>query len=367
MYDFLIVGAGLFGSTCAAELTKAGLRCLVVEKSEKVGGTAATEVRDEMVIHLHGTHVFHTRSARIWEYMQQWAEWLPYVHKQATNVDGRLVSIPINLKTFEDLLGTEFSEDSAKLFVQKETEKYRSEKNDSIEGWCLRNIGPTLFEAIIKGHTESFWGRRCAELPAAIVKRLPVRFMRDDSYFGIDTYQGVPSGGYTPMMIRMLQYSDLVFGVDYLKDKKVLRGLAENVIYTGRLDEYFGFKHGRLDYRGTEASHVRHLSEQLFPVATVTYQNGTYVRSTEHRHFEKPKLRSEFSWVTYELPSSLSATHPVRTQESMKIQSNYEERFSDSPGMYFGGRLASYLYMDMDQTVASALAMVRSLLTKRRS
>ncbi len=360
MYDYLIVGAGLFGSVFAYEAGKRGKKCLVIDKRDTIGGNIYTEERDGINIHLYGAHIFHTSKKEIWDYINQFARFNGYINSPVANYKGKLYNLPFNMNTFYELWGEEASTpQKAKAKIESQRVKIESPRN--LEEQALSLIGRDVYETLIKGYTEKQWGRDCTLLPPSILKRVPVRYTFDNNYFN-DRWQGIPIGGYSAIIDKMLEKADVALGIDFNKEREKYERKAERILYTGTLDSLFDFSLGRLSFRSEKFEHVRLEEENHQGVAVMNYteREVPYTRSIEHRHFENAV--SPVTWVSYEYPVDYSETgepyYPVNDEENDALYLRYRKMADERKGYIYGGRLAEYSYYDMDRTIEAALALV---------
>lgn len=359
-YDYIIIGAGIFGATAARDLTDAGKKALVIEKQPHVGGMIADRAVEHYYVCDHGGHIFHTNDSRIWDYLSRFTTFIPYRHRVAARAQGRLWSFPINLLTLAHLWGVETPE-AARRKLDEATRPYAHlAAVDSVEAWCLSHIGSELYELFIRGYTAKQWRRAPSELPSSIVRRLPLRLTWDDHYFA-DRYEGMPSEGYSAMLARMLRGVEVVTGCDYLANWRAFEGKGR-LIYSGPIDAYYDYRYGPLAYRSLR-----------FEQATVTEDSGAatvnecdsdtpHTRTIAYQHFYGGGARQ--SVVTTEYPADYAAGrneayYPVRDSENA---SRYQQYRAIPTETIFGGRQGSYLYLNLDQTVAQARTLVRGLL-----
>lgn len=360
MYDYLIVGAGLFGSVFAFEAGKRGKKCLVIDKRGNIGGNIYTEERDGINVHLYGAHIFHTSKREIWDYINQFAEFNNYINSPVANYKGKLYNLPFNMNTFYELWGDEASTPE-KAKAKIESQRVNIENPRNLEEQALSLIGRDVFETLIKGYTEKQWGRDCSLLPPSILKRVPVRYRFDNNYFN-DRFQGIPDGGYTAIIEKMLEKADVTLSVDFNKEREKYEKMAERILYTGTLDSFFDFSLGRLSFRSEKFDHVRLEEENHQGVAVMNYteREVPYTRVIEHKHFEN--ALSPVTWISYEYPVDYSETgepyYPVNDEENDALYALYRKKAEEKKNYIYGGRLAEYRYYDMDRTVESALALV---------
>ena len=365
-YDYLVVGAGLYGAVFAHEAKNAGKKVLVIDRRDHIAGNVYTEEVEDINVHKYGAHIFHTNNKEVWEYVNRFAEFNRFTNSPVANYRGELYSLPFNMYTFNKMWGVVTPEEAAaKIEEQKRAAGVSEPKN--LEEQAISLVGTDIYEKLIKGYTEKQWGRPCRELPAFIIKRLPVRLTFDNNYFNA-LYQGIPQGGYTKMVSNMLEGAEVRLGVDYLAEKKELDALADKVVYTGAIDAYFGYKLGVLEYRS-----VRFETEVLDKPnfqgnAAVNYADaGTpWTRIIEHKWFEfgaQPKtvISREYSseWKVGDEPY-----YPVNDEKNMKLYEEYKNLSASEEKVIFGGRLGEYRYYDMDAVIASALKKCRDELGK---
>ena len=363
-YDYLIVGAGLFGAASAYLLTKQGKRCLVVDKRNHIGGNVYTEQVQGINVHQYGAHIFHTNNKKVWDFVNQFAEFNRYTNSPIANYHGKLYNLPFNMNTFYQMWGVKTPvEAKERLNEERATirEMFRREgitEPRNLEEQALQLVGRSIYEALIKGYTEKQWGRKCTELPAFIIKRLPVRFTFDNNYFN-DRYQGIPVGGYTAMIEKMLINCDIRLEVDYMLHRE-LDALAANVVYTGEIDRYFDYRFGHLEYR-TVSFETELLKgvENYQGNAVVNYTDAEtpYTRVIEHKHFEfgqQPDtvISREYSkeWQPGDEPY-----YPVNDERNSMLYQKYKTLADQQSHVIFGGRLAEYKYYDMDKVIERAL------------
>ncbi|MCI8321709.1 MAG: UDP-galactopyranose mutase [Dorea sp.] len=356
-YDYLIVGAGLYGAVFAHEAKKAGKKALVIDRRNHIAGNVYTEEIEGINVHKYGAHIFHTNNKEVWKYVNQFAEFNRFTNSPIANYKGELYSLPFNMYTFNKMWGVVTPEEAAaKIEEQRMAAGITEPKN--LEEQAISLVGTDIYEKLVKGYTEKQWGRPCSELPAFIIRRLPVRLTFDNNYFNA-LYQGIPQGGYTKMAANMLEGTEVRCGVDYLKQKRELDALAERVVYTGAIDAYFGYKLGVLEYRS-----VRFETEVLDKPnfqgnAAVNYTDAQipWTRIIEHKWFEsgtQPKtvISREYSseWKRGDEPY-----YPVNDEKNTKLYEKYKELSESEERVIFGGRLGEYRYYDMDAVIASAL------------
>jgi UDP-galactopyranose mutase len=369
MYDYLIVGAGLFGSVFAYETNKRGKKCLVIDKRNHIGGNVYTENIEDINVHKYGAHIFHTNDKKIWDYVNQFAEFNRYTNFPIANYKGDIYNLPFNMNTFNKLWGAVTpSEAKQKINEQKEAAGINKPKN--LEEQAIALVGTDIYEKLIKGYTEKQWGRPATELPSFLIKRLPVRFTYDNNYFN-DRYQGIPIGGYTSIIKKMLVDIDVKLNVDFFEHKEELKSLAKKVVFTGMIDQYYNYKFGDLSYRSLKFK-TKVLDSKNFQgnaVVNYTDRETPYTRIIEHKHFEfgnqdKTVITEEYpmEWKSGDEPY-----YPINDKKNNEIYSKYKELANQEQNVIFGGRLATYKYYDMHQVIGSALAVVHKELGRVES
>lgn len=372
MYDFLIVGSGLYGATCANRAKDAGKKVLVIDRRNHIAGNVYTEDLEGIHVHKYGAHIFHTNNAQVWDYVQRFATFNRFTNSPVANYKGELYSLPFNMYTFNRMWGVVTPEEAAaKIAEQRAAAGITDPKN--LEEQAISLVGKDIYEKLVKGYTEKQWGRPCTELPAFIIKRLPVRLTFDNNYFNA-LYQGIPIGGYTKMVERMLEGVDVELGVDYLADKRHWDNHAERVIYTGPIDAYFNYALGTLEYRSvrfeTEVLDIPNFQGN----AAVNYTDAEtpWTRIIEHKWFEfekddqgrdvpKTVISREYSseWKPGDEPY-----YPVNDEKNSALYARYKTLAQKEDKVFFGGRLGEYKYYDMDQVVATALKTADLLINR---
>ena len=359
-YDYLIVGAGIYGATCAHELTKIGKTCLVIDKRDVIGGNCYTENIDGIHVHKYGAHIFHTNDKYIWDYINQFAEFKQYTHNVIANYEGEMYTLPFNMWTFNQLWGVKTEEEAKRII---ESQKYRGEIRN-LEDQARSMVGDDVYEKLIKGYTIKQWDKLCSELPPSIIKRLPVRFTWDSNYFD-DKYTGMPIGGYTQIFEKMLSNCDVWLEKDYFEDREFYNGLANKVIYTGPIDKFFDYKFGKLEYRSLrwETDKLERDNFQGTPVVNYTDLKISYTRILEHKWFDYQNQKGTI--ISYEYPEKYDGTnepyYPIRDNKNIEIFNKYSELTKEHSNFIFGGRLGSYVYYDMHQVIAQALKLIKDL------
>ncbi len=360
MYDYLIVGSGLFGSVFAYEATKRGYKVLVVEKDGFTGGHIHTKEVEGILVHEFGAHIFHTSNREVWDYVNQFAEFNRYTNSPIANYKGELYNLPFNMNTFNAMWGT-VTPAEAKAKIEEQRSSIQGIPQN-LEEQAISLVGLDIYEKLIKGYTEKQWGRECRDLPAFIIKRLPVRFTYDNNYFN-DRYQGIPIGGYNVIIDALLKGIEVRLNTDYLKEKASLDTQAKKVIYTGTIDSYFDYRFGRLEYRSLRFEHELLDMENYQGVAVMNYtdRETPYTRIIEHKHFDygtQPKtvITREYSveWQAGDEPY-----YPVNDETNQALYHRYKDLADQEQSVLFGGRLAEYKYYDMDKVIYSALQAVK--------
>lgn len=367
-YDYLIVGAGLFGSVFAHEAKAAGKRCLVVDKRPHTGGNIYCEDIDGIHVHTYGAHIFHTDRAEVWKYVNRLVEFNRYTNSPLALFDGKLYNLPFNMNTFYRLWGVRTPQEAKAKLEEQRAAYAHIETPRNLEEQALKLCGKDIYLRLIKGYTEKQWGRPATELPAFIIKRIPFRFTFDNNYFD-DPYQGIPIGGYNKLTDALLEGIEVRTSTNYFEQRQELDRMAGKILYTGCIDEYFDYCFGRLEYRSLRFEHKR-------PDDTDNYQGNAvvnycerevpYTRLIEHKHFEYGT--QPFTVITYEYPDSFEPGkepyYPVNDERNMRIFGQYQALARQQSRVLFGGRLAQYTYADMDDTVAAALALWRTTASK---
>ena len=357
MYDYLIVGAGLYGAVFAHEMTKQGKKCLVIDKRSNIAGNVYTEEIEGINVHVYGAHIFHTNNRKVWEYVNQFAEFNRFTNSPVANFRGELYSLPFNMYTFNKMWGVVTPEEAAaKIEEQRKAAGITEPKN--LEEQAISLVGTDIYEKLIKGYTEKQWGRPCTELPSFIIKRLPVRLTFDNNYFNA-LYQGIPMGGYTKMVANMLDGIDIRLNTDYLQNKEKMDAMADKVLYTGPIDAYFGYSLGNLEYRSVrfETEVLDKPNFQGNAAVNYTDRETPWTRIIEHKWFEfgtqsKTVISREYSseWKPGDEPY-----YPVNDEKNSKLYNTYKELAAKEKNVIFGGRLGEYKYYDMDAVIAAAL------------
>ena len=359
-YDYLIVGAGLYGAIFAHEATKRGKKCLVIDKRDHIGGNIYTKSVEGINVHTYGAHIFHTSNKKIWDYVNSFVEFNRYTNSPVANYNGELYNLPFNMNTFYQLWKVKTPEE-AKAKLEEQIGDAFVENPQNLEEQAMSLVGKDIYFKLIKSYTEKQWGRKATELPAFIIKRLPVRFTFDNNYFN-DTYQGIPNGGYTKIVEKMLEDIEVRTSVDYFKDREMLNNLASTVVYTGMIDEFYDYRFGTLEYRSLRFEHETLDKENYQGNAVVNYTDGEtpFTRIIEHKHFEFGT--QEKTVITREYPSEWKKGdepyYPVNDARNEEMFKQYKELSRSEENVIFGGRLADYKYYDMHHVVGIALKKV---------
>ena len=361
-YDYLIVGAGLFGSVFAHEARKAGKRCLVIDKRNHTGGNIYCEQVEGIAVHRYGAHIFHTDNREVWDYATSLVEFNRFTNSPLANFKGRLYNLPFNMNTFYQLWGVRTpAEAQAKIAEQRAKYAHITEPAN-LEEQALTLCGDDIYRILIKGYTEKQWGRAATELPAFIIRRVPFRFTFDNNYFN-DRFQGIPCGGYNALTDALLNGIEVRTGCDYLADRAQLDALAGRILFTGCIDAFYDFKHGHLDYRSLRFEHKVMECPDFQGNAVVNYTERSvpYTRVIEHKHFDFGT--QPHTVVTYEYPDDFEPGkepyYPVNDQRNAEVYGRYRDMAAGEQRVLFGGRLAGYTYADMDDTIAAALSLAR--------
>ena len=360
-YDYLIVGSGLFGATCANLLNKKGKKVLVIDKRNNIAGNIYTENIEGINVHKYGAHIFHTDYKDVWDYVNSFVEFNRYTNSPVARIENEIYNLPFNMNTFAKIWSDVFTPEDAIRHINEEKKEISGEPKN-LEEQAISLVGRSIYEKLIKGYTEKQWNRSCTELPAFIIKRLPVRMIYDNNYFN-DKYQGIPIGGYTKLVEKMLEGIEIRLNTDFFKNRDELSSLASKIIYTGPLDEYFNYSLGELEWRSLKFEDKIIDSNNYQGNAVVNY-TGTevpYTRVIEHKHFEF-NTTSPKTVVTFEYPSDykngMEKFYTVNDDKNNSLAEHYRELASKEDKTIFGGRLAEYKYYDMDDVIKSAFEVV---------
>ena len=356
-YDYIIVGAGLYGATVAWRARQAGKRVLVIERRNHTGGNVHCTNNDGIAVHHYGAHIFHTSDRKIWEFVNSFVEFKPFINSPIANYHGRLFHLPFNMNTFCELWGEITPEEAQQRIAQQRTDSGITEPTN-LEEQAISLVGRDIYEILIKGYTEKQWGRPCSELPASIIRRLPVRFTFDNNYFN-DTYQGIPIDGYNTLIDKLLEGVEVRLGCDFIQHRSELEPLAEKIVYTGEIDRFFDYQFGPLEYRSLRFEHQRLEQENFQGVAVMNFTDSEtpYTRTIEHKHFSG--VERPHTVITREYPQQwqqgMEPYYPIADARNLALSAQYKEMADSLPNVIFGGRLAEYRYYDMHQVIAAAL------------
>ncbi|WP_124065119.1 UDP-galactopyranose mutase [Clostridium sp. E02] len=360
-YDYVLVGGGLYSGVFAYLAKKQGKKCLVLEKRDHIGGNIYCEEVEEIQVHRYGAHIFHTSNKAVWQFVNELAEFNRYTNSPVANYKGEMYNLPFNMNTFSKMWGISTPEEAKKKI--KEQTNTISKEPENLEEQAIRLVGTDIYEKLVKGYTEKQWGRDCKELPAFIIKRLPVRFTYDNNYFN-DLYQGIPIGGYNVIIEKLFEGCDLECSVDYLEKKEYYDGLGDKTVYTGMIDTYFGYSHGKLEYRSLKFQTETVDTDNYQGVAVVNYtdRETPYTRIIEHKHFAFGT--QEKSVITREYPADweegMEPYYPVNNKKNQELYATYAALANQESHVIFGGRLGEYRYYDMDKVIESAMKMAES-------
>jgi UDP-galactopyranose mutase len=359
-YDYLVVGAGLFGATFAHEAKEHGKKVLVIDKRDHIAGNVYTENIEGINVHKYGAHIFHTDNAKVWNYVNEFVEFNRYTNSPIARYKDEIYNMPFNMNTFSKIWNDVFTPADAKKRIEEERLEMKGKEPSNLEEQAISLVGRTIYEKLVKGYTEKQWGRNCKDLPAFIIKRLPVRFTYDNNYFN-DRYQGIPIGGYTPLVQKLLDGVEVRLSTDFFSDKDNFLSMADKTVFTGMIDEYYDFELGRLEYRSlrfeTEIMPIENYQGNA--VVNYTDRDVPYTRVIEHKHFEygtQPK-----TVVTREYPDEWTpdkeAYYTINDERNNSLAEQYRELSKKELNVIFGGRLAEYKYYDMDDVIQSALSI----------
>ena len=362
-YDYLIVGSGLYGAIFAYEANKRGKKCLVIEKRGHIAGNIYTENIEGINVHKYGAHIFHTSDKEIWEYINKFAEFNRYTNSPVANYKGEIYNLPFNMNTFNKLWGV-ITPSEAKEKIEKEKQTAKVDNPQNLEEQAINLVGNTIYEKLVKGYTEKQWGKKATELPAFIIKRLPVRFIYDNNYFN-DKYQGIPIGGYTQIIEKMLEGIEVKLNCNYFENRDEFDKMADKIVFTGPIDEFYNYCFGELEYRSLRfESEVKDMDNyQGNAVVNYTDYETPYTRIIEHKHFEYEDRNPNKTIITKEYPEKWSkgkeAYYPLNDDKNNNLYEKYREYSKKDSNVIFGGRLGKYKYYDMDKVIREALNDVR--------
>lgn len=360
-YDYLIVGAGLFGAVFAQEAKKRGKKCLVIDKRNHIAGNIYTEDQDGIAVHKYGAHIFHTSNEEVWEYVNRFADFNHYINSPVAVYKDELYNLPFNMNTFSKLWGIQTPQ-QAKEKIQEQIAELNISQPQNLEEQALSLVGRDVYEKLIKGYTEKQWGRSCTDLPSFIIKRLPLRFIYDNNYFN-DPHQGIPKDGYTAMVERMLEGTEVCLETDYFSLIEEQPDIAEKIVFTGMIDEFFHYSEGVLEYRSLHFEEEKMECENYQGNAVVNYteREVPYTRIIEHKHFNFGKQPTTV--ITKEYPKEWKKGdepyYPINDEKNNSLYQKYKKLADQQKNVIFGGRLGLYQYFDMDKVIAAALLAVK--------
>lgn len=356
-YDYLIVGAGLYGAVFAHEMTQRGKKCLVIDKRDHIAGNVYCREQSGIRVHQYGAHIFHTSSKAVWEYVNRFAEFNQYINSPVAVYRGELYNLPFNMNTFSKMWGVRTPAE-AQAKIREQVEALHITEPGNLEEQALSLVGRDVYEKLVKGYTEKQWGRDCKDLPAFIIKRLPVRFTYDNNYFN-DRYQGIPIGGYNPIVQQLLEGSDILLNTDYFAFVKENPEIAERTLFTGMIDEFYGYRFGPLAYRSVrfETEELPLENYQGCAVVNYTAREVPYTRIIEHKHFEFGTQPTTIISREYSLEwkPGVEPYYPVNDEANSALYQKYAALAAQEKTVIFGGRLGHYKYYDMDKVIAAAL------------
>lgn len=356
-YDYLVVGAGLFGCTFARKMADCGHSVMVIDRRNTIGGNCYTEDVDGIEVHSYGPHIFHTNNDEVWNFLNRYTHVNNFINRVVATYGGDMYSMPFNMYTFNKLFGV-VTPVAAKRIMEEQTREYRVHEPKNLEEQALSMVGKTIYDVLVKGYTEKQWGKSCTELPPEIIKRLPLRFTYDNNYYNAK-YQGIPD--FVLLFSNLLKGIPFVLGVDYLKDKTYMDCKGKRVLFTGPIDEFFGYQLGALEYRSLRFEPERHDVEDYQGNAVVNYTSGAcpWTRIVEHKHFNPVNV--PFTIITYEYPQpwepGVEPYYPINNAKNDELYQKYVELAKEHKNVIFGGRLGEYKYYDMDVIIEKALRL----------
>jgi UDP-galactopyranose mutase len=361
-FDYLIVGAGLFGSVFAQQAKLKGKKCLCIDKRNHIGGNVYTENIEGINVHKYGAHIFHTSNKVVWQFVNSFIEFNRFTNTPIANFNGQLYNLPFNMNTFYQLWGVKTPAEAKKIIQEQRSAYAHIKEPKNLEEQALVLVGDDIYKKLIKGYSEKQWGRSALEIPAFIIKRIPLRFTFDNNYFN-DTYQGIPVGGYTNLIKKLLKDIDVRTEINYFEQRSELNQIANKIIYTGKIDEFFNYCYGRLEYRSLHFEHKLLNIKNFQGNAVVNYidKDTPFTRIIEHKHFEFGT--QEKTYITHEYPHEFTTDnepyYPLNNKINQTLLSKYQELAKSQKKVIFGGRLAEYKYYDMHQIIAIALNLAQ--------
>ncbi len=365
MFDYLVIGAGLAGAVFARIMTDRGYKCLVIDKRDHIGGNVYSKEIEGIEVHQYGPHIFHTDNERVWKFMNRFAEFNHFIYCPVANYKGKLYNLPFNMNTFYQLWGTK-TPDEAKERIAEQVKEAAVTEPANLEEQAIMLVGKDIYEKLVKGYTAKQWGRECTELPAFIIKRLPVRFVYDNNYFN-HPHQGIPQAGYTAMVEKMLEGIEVRLNTNFLESREEYSGMAKSILYTGPIDEYFDYCHGALEYRSLR------FETEILPVGNYqgvagmnfTDRDTPYTRIVEHKHFKFGKGNPDKTVITKEYSATWQQGdepyYPINDEKNNALYQQYKEKAEKEENVIFAGRLGQYRYFDMDKVVNSILELTDSI------
>lgn len=364
MFDYCVVGSGLFGSIFAYEASKRGKKCLIVEKRNHIGGNCYTKSQENINVHTYGAHIFRTDSQSIWEYMQQFCSFNHFINSPLANYKGEIYNLPFNMNTFSKLWGISTPQEAQEMIESQKSSALESLKGEpkNLEEQAISLVGIDVYQKFIQGYTKKQWGRDCKDLPKSIIRRIPVRFTYDNNYFN-DPYQGIPKGGYTPIFEKLLKDCKVHLNTDFLAHKDAFKDKAKKILFTGAIDSYFNYQLGTLEYRSLHFTHETLEIPNYQGVAVVNYtdEETPYTRIIEHKHFEFGT--QEKTIISKEYPQEWNKDkepyYPINDEKNQSLYEKYQHLAKNEKSLIFGGRLGEYRYYDMQDVIKSALELVK--------
>ena len=363
-YDYLLIGAGLFNATLANIFVSKGKKCLVIDKRSHIAGNIFTENLDGINVHKYGAHIFHTDNKEVWDFVNSFAAFNRYTNCPVANYNGQIFNMPFNMNTFNKIWPDVVTPSQAKKRIEEQAAEMKGKIPQNLEEQAISLVGRDIYECLIKGYTEKQWGRSCTELPPSIIKRLPVRFVYDNNYFN-DVYQGIPIDGYTKMVEKMLCGVEVRLNCDFLENRSELENIADKIIYTGMIDQFFDYCYGELEYRSLrfETEKLDCANFQGNAVVNYTDLKTPFTRIIEHKHFEFGT--QPITYITREYPATWKKGdepyYAMNNEKNNALYAKYAELASHQNKVIFGGRLGMYKYFDMDDTIAAAFELAKKI------